>query len=388
MINMRTNTLLLASLSALTLAGMPVHVQAGWNLEGFVDFNGDGKTDLFWIGDTAGETSGWLMNGDRVSQYTFYSPVPPQSGWDLKAVGDFNGDHKTDLFWHNTITGETSAWLMNGDRVAQYTFYAVMPPGLGWELKGVGDFNGDGKTDLFWYNELTGGISAWLMNGDRVSQYAVYPSVLPAWGWKLKGFGDFNGDGKTDLFWYNVITGETSAWILNGDRVAQYTSYSIVPPGSGWDLKGFGDFNGDHKTDVFWYNVVTGSTSAWLMNGDRVSQYTSYGIVPPGSGWDLKGFGDFNGDGKTDLFWYNRIGGSTSAWLMNGDRVAAYPFYSVVPPGSGWVLKGFGDFDGNGKTDLFWYNTIGGETSAWLMDGDRVAKFPYYSVVPPTPPIH
>ncbi|MGI0026125.1 MAG: FG-GAP repeat domain-containing protein, partial [Nitrososphaera sp.] len=117
--------------------------------------------------------------------------------------------------------------------------------------------------------------------------------------WFFRGFGDFNGDGKTDLFWHNSNTGDISAWLMNGDRVSQYTSYDDVPFSSGWHLRGFGDFNGDGKTNLFWYNSNTGETSAWLMNGDRVSQYTSYDKVSSSSGWHLRGFGDFNGDGKT-----------------------------------------------------------------------------------------
>ncbi|MGH8655672.1 MAG: hypothetical protein ACREYE_27410 [Gammaproteobacteria bacterium] len=51
--------------------------------------------------------------------------------------------------------------------------------------------------------------------------------------WFFRGFGDFNGDGKTDLFWHNSKTGDTSAWLMDGDRVSQYTSYDTVPSSSG-----------------------------------------------------------------------------------------------------------------------------------------------------------
>src|SRR2546428_6042609 len=53
------------------------------------------------------------------------------------------------------------------------------------------------------------------------------------------------------------------------------------------------DFNRDGKADVFWYNVNTGSTSAWLMAGDRVARFATYGNVPLSSGWSLRGYGDF-----------------------------------------------------------------------------------------------
>ena len=55
------------------------------------------------------------------------------------------------------------------------------------------------------------------MNGDVVDRYVTYPSA-PA-EWTLVGFGDFNADGRTDVFWYNFYSGETSSWLLKGDTV-------------------------------------------------------------------------------------------------------------------------------------------------------------------------
>src|SRR3954463_3632157 len=129
---MKTNTLLLASIGI--LGSIPSDLHAGWDLKGFGDFNADKKADLFWVDHSTGNTSAWLMNGDRVAQYAFYSNVSDGSGWTLNGFGDFNADGKTDLFWYNSLTGQTSAWLMNGDRVAQYAFYSNVPPGSGWEL--------------------------------------------------------------------------------------------------------------------------------------------------------------------------------------------------------------------------------------------------------------
>ena len=151
----------------------------------------------------------------------------------------------------------------------------------------------------------------------------VMPGKGAASGWIVQGCGDFNGDRKSDVFWQSA-TGQTRAWLMNGDRIDKETFYDLVQPTSGWTVQGFGDFNGDGKTDVFWYNSNTGETSAWLMNGDRVSQYTKYAVVEPSSGWTVQGFGDFNGDGKDDVFWYQTTG-DASVWLMNGDHVDKNP---------------------------------------------------------------
>jgi hypothetical protein len=346
-----------------------------------LDFNGDGKSDVFWRNSLTGETSAWLIDGGQVIQYTQYGTVL-ESGWYPRGLGDFNGDGNTDVFWYNYDTGATSAWLIDGGQVIQYTQYGTVPDSSGWYIVGFGDFNGDGNTDVFWYNLYTGATSAWLIDGGQVIQYTEYEAVSD--DWSIKGFGDFNGDGNTDVFWHNLSNGETSAWLMDGGQVIQYTQYGTVEPFvgfSGWQIIGFGDFNGDGKTDIFWRNYDTGATSAWLIDGESV-QYTEYATVSQSSGWRIAGFGDFNGDGNTDVFWHNLSNGETSAWLFDRGQVIQYTQYGTLRWSSGWRIADFGDFNGDGKTDVFWRNDSNGKNVAWLIDEGQVIQFLNYSTVP------
>lgn len=76
-------------------------------------------------------------------------------------MGDLNGDGKDDLFWRNTATGETAAWLMDGTTLVGGG--ALL--GANWQITRTGDFNGDGKADLLFTNTSTGDKVMWLMNG-------------------------------------------------------------------------------------------------------------------------------------------------------------------------------------------------------------------------------
>src|SRR5215475_1296558 len=121
-----------------------------------------------------------------------------------------------------------------------------------------------------------GGTGPWI----KINESCVPPE-------KLRG-GDFNGDGKTDVFttWggeWRVSFGGNTAW-----QIINTSAFDVS------DLR-FGDFNGDGKTDVFaaWggkWHVSSGGTTSWNDHNTSV-----VGVA------DLR-FGDWNGDGKTDVF--------------------------------------------------------------------------------------
>ena len=138
---------------------------------------------------------------------------------------------------------------------------------------------------------------------------------------------------------HNIFTGDIAAWLVNGSSVLQSVSYGTVPPNSGRTLISAGDFNGDGRTDLLWYNVYTGEVSVWLLDGGRLLQAASYGTVPPNSGWTPVGFDDFNGDGRVDVFWYNIFSSDTVTWLLDGSRVLQNPSYGSVPHSSVWQVQ-------------------------------------------------
>jgi hypothetical protein len=306
--------------------------------------------------------------------------VPPSTRWKALGVGDFNGDNRTDVFWYNTRTGQTSAWLIDGGSVLEFTNYIKVPSNSGWSVKGFGDFNGDGRTDVFWHNTKTGATSAWLVNGGTVLEFTNYGVMNAAAGWKVKGYGDFNADGRSDVLWHNTKTGEVSAWLLDGSTVRAATDYGSMDPAL-WKLSGLGDINGDGRTDVLWYNARTRETSAWLLDGNVIIDSPSYGTGARKE--RIGGSGDFNGDGHYDVFWYNIQSGEASAWLLDSSSVLADTPYMTVPPASGWKVKGYGDFNADGRGDVFWHNTNTGQTSAWLLDGGTIRAFTEYGIVDP-----
>jgi hypothetical protein len=132
------------------------------------------------------------------------------------------------------------------------------------------------------------------------------------------------------------------------------------------------DFDGDGKTDLVWRNRVSGLDGIWNMDGTSAASVTTFPTVLDPN-WKIVGSADFNGDGKTDLLWRNGASGSTGIWIMNGPAFAS----TVALPTVGdlnWQIVGTGDFNHDGKPDIVWRNSSNGLNAVWLMNGTTVGS--------------
>ncbi len=69
---------------------------------------------------------------------------------------------------------------------------------------------------MLWQNTRTGDanyalVGAWITGGAMLWLGQVDPST-----WVLSGAADFNGDGKADMLWQNIYTGDVGAWTTGG----------------------------------------------------------------------------------------------------------------------------------------------------------------------------
>ncbi len=137
----------------------------------------------------------------------------------------------------------------------------------------MGDLNGDGNSDIFWFNEITQQTSWWQMAGGTIVQ-AQFISQLPEVGWNPH-VGDLNGDGNSDIFWFNELTGRTGLWEMAGGTILQATSDISQPVPAGW-RPSIGDVNDDGNSDVVWHNAITDEVGLWEMAGSQILQATLF----------------------------------------------------------------------------------------------------------------
>lgn len=269
---------------------------------------------------------------------------------DVSGISGFRTDNGNfDFDFDADVNKSDDVWLISYSGGTQWNQLKVSNSPL--QDLAYGDFNGDGKTDVLMSSNSTayvslGGNTNWLEWNN--TSYDLTEMRL----------GDFDGDGKTDLFrssggkWYVSLGGDT-AWIEWGT--------SNVGVGS---LK-FGDFNGDGKTDVF-----KASAGKWQVSLAGQSSWVDWETSNVGIA-DMR-FGDFNGDGTTDIF-----------------RASGGKWYVSLQGQSGWIewktsnigiesLK-FGDLNGDGTTDVLIesngkYKVSYGGNSNWvdLIDSDNI----------------
>ncbi len=254
-------------------------------------------------------------------------------------AGDFNGDGRADVLWYQAGPAIDRLWRggTNG------TFTATNISISGDYTPIPGDFNGDGKTDIFWYGPGTNSDAFW--NGTNsgfanVTVAAVNGTYTPV-------VGDFNGDGVDDIFWYGPGTAHDAFWL--GTAFGFQHAPTVVANAVATPIAG--DFNGDGMTDIFWYAPGAAPDSLW--QGATIGFTAGPAVQVNGTYVPIAG--DFNGDGKTDIVWYAPGSGADALWRGALNGFGAHQQLKI----DGTFTPVSGDFNGDGRGDILWFAPAG-----------------------------
>ncbi len=329
------------------------------------DFNGDGRMDFIMYDESwysiflSGENGFYYAAGGAPSAGRIFEII----------VGDYNADGYSDIVIKRENYGYyLDLYLSNIGADLSYNCYyqkTVLSGGAynrDCNVK-IGDFNGDGATDLFiWYiKDSKADVIYSESTNNKVIPLNKKTIAIGSFFWDRVEIVDFNGDGRSEIM--NLHSdGHTIM-----DSTPEGVFYEIVKspgiPKKDHHLR-FGDFNGDGKTDMFltgYYNHSEKKDFHWaswqvhLSKGDK-----SFEIISFPSQCDTEKntlfIADFNGDGKDDFI-----------ALQNKAEVGNCKVYSYVNRGTGSTFAkyefgcmfdlndgnfSFGDFNGDGKVDI------------------------------------
>jgi Insecticide toxin TcdB middle/N-terminal region/FG-GAP-like repeat/Salmonella virulence plasmid 65kDa B protein len=348
-------------------------------------------------------------------------------------LADFNGTGRTAILWDDggdaTLPWSSGAatrvlWSFTGtgSTVVPSSNFAGQDSSFPGYVPIVGDFNRDGRADIWWYaltpvgfgvayNANAAGPTSVSLSNSNGTYTTIAGPTLPVDQFDFYRFlaaGDLNGDGRSDLIWIHQVTSTETApvreWLINPDGsvstslndAGQVAAFNNLLKDSWLSALGAADFNGDGFTDLLWTinsNLGYGGSSAgglWLSNGngnftiEQINDGNGNFISSSVTGYTPY-FGDFNGDGKTDILWVKVDSAGRSSgqqpvlWTSRGDSNGTFVVNSTLGGLTGGSIVNciptVADFNGDGIADILWVPSdanglSSGQPVLWLSKGD------------------
>ncbi|PKA16514.1 SpvB/TcaC N-terminal domain-containing protein [Leptospira haakeii] len=319
--------------------------------------------------------------------------------------GDFNGDGLSDIVFFNPENGNWKA--AEGKREGGYSFKLYGNKYQGY--KGVskirffkgnvsGDYNGDGRADIAFYLPETGDFIVAEHTG-QVFQFRNYGKLTNSIPdiFRMEWFpGDYDGNGLADSVLFDEPTGQ---WILMLNKGGRFEFLKFAKkfqnlfkddytPNSNWDSASTsdesidgrnrskifflnGDYNGDGRTDISFYDSRNGK---WFVGENHRTEdktdpiyfkiqwklYKTFSVPEQSLFTNDRFSGDFNGDGFSDFLIFDRSSGD---WVLGetGDGTISFRVWSKAPQFKDITRWLQGDFNGDGKSDIGFFSLTDGK---------------------------
>jgi len=324
------------------------------------DYDNDGYADLF-VGYRGGMVKLFHNDHGHFVDVSIEAGITDSNEVRSAAWGDFDGDGNLDLYIGFAFNSSTPNRLYRGDGHGHFTDVAAKMGVNDWgetRQSTFVDFNNDGRPDLFVaFREKESRL--YRNDGDHFTEVAKQMGINGARNTVGAVWFDYNEDGRLDLFEADQ-NGKTNVVYRNDGEHFTEVAHQLGMDGPDRTIElgsvsiAVGDYNDDGRLDLFFANYGP----SWLMRNDGGGKFTD---VAPQMGVVVNrhlvsaGWGDYDNDGKLDLY--------TDGYLSGHPNIRDYLFHNdgdhfmdVTP---GYMLKNdadhavaWVDYDQDGALDL------------------------------------
>ncbi|MEO8018728.1 MAG: FG-GAP-like repeat-containing protein [Pseudomonadota bacterium] len=292
------------------------------------DFNGDGRSDLLYIGKTPDKPNGIaLADSSGAPQLGFqswpatYLGIPWSTGQYVPSIGDFNGDGKSDIFMQAATAGPSYVLLANtntalgdvGQIVGINQGINQTDLGTQWSADQhkilVGDFDGDGKADVLLQATAKGGTNAIVLTASNGSLFTRNGSAI---GCSASGPQQCWTDGEQGLSW-STKNAVLAVGKFNADSRADILylprpnivmiDFDVTFPVTVFKPNTFGIFLSQMSGAAM---KVLGTANQLWSKSDLGAQWSPMNLTAFAA--------DFNGDGYGDVLLQSRGGSNVIAY--------------------------------------------------------------------------
>ncbi len=263
------------------LSVSPAATELPAKLAGAADFDANGTPDLLWQNRNTGEVYVELQTGPNVYTKQTVGNVGTSGRWEVVGLTDVDLNASTpDILFFDKQNRRLAYWQV--ESLVPKRFELVSSPSIAekWDFRATGNFDGDhDSADYLWQNNQNGRLCIWSMSlGKAFGGFYIIDGTRDL-NWKVELAEDFSADGKPDLIWRNIKTGQNSIWSMEwGTGNANVLSVTMLPPVTttpdAWRIDAAGDFDNNLFFDLLFRNQTTGEITGWSMNGlNKVGEF-------------------------------------------------------------------------------------------------------------------